>query len=336
MSSLFNIPVIESPLFEQQTKEFSVELKRIALDLHLNGYSVIDFPDNDFDEKANRIKTQLDNQLFGTKNPPRRIHDAWKISKEVQDIASNHVVLDTLFQLYGRKAIPFQTLSFKFGSEQHYHSDAVHFSSSPERFMCGVWVALEDITENNGPLIYFPKSHTWPILSNEMIGFNVLQTAQKPTQEIYHDTWKTMVNSVDCKPEVFLAKKGQALIWAANLLHGGLPIIDKNSTRWSQVTHYFFDNCCYYIPMLSNVFLGNIYYKNVIDIRTNTSVQNVSCGQIVPDDVLHFKGGITLPKDFNAKLYLELNEDVKAAGVDPKDHWLNFGRFENRKYTTKL
>jgi len=332
MKTFFNIPIIESPLFEHKTKDFSDELKRIAFDLHLKGYSVIDFPDNKFNEKAELIKAQLD-PFFAEHNTSRRVHDAWKVSHEVQDISSNHVILNMLYQLYGRKAIPFQTISYKYGSEQHYHSDTVHFNSSPERFMCGVWVALEDVTESNGPLFYFPKSHTWPIVSNEMIGFNVLNENQNPTQEIYYDAWKEMVNRANSEPERFLAKKGQALIWAANLLHGGLPIIDKNQTRWSQVTHYFFENCCYYIPMLSNVFLGNIYYKNVIDITTQISVQQISCNQIIPEDVLIFKGGRTLPENFDAEVYLALNKDVLAAGLDPKEHWLDFGRYENRKFT---
>jgi len=332
MKTFFNIPIVESPLFEHITKDFSDELKRIAVDLHIKGYSVIDFPDDEFNEKAELIKAQLD-PFFAEHNIYRRVHDAWKVSHEVHDIASNHVILNMLYHLYGRKAIPFQTINYKHGSEQHYHSDAIHFNSSPERFMCGVWVALEDITESNGPLFYFPKSHTWPIVSNEMIGFNILNANQKPTQEIYYDAWNAMVNQANCEPERFLAKKGQALIWAANLLHGGSPVVDKSQTRWSQVTHYFFENCCYYIPMLSNLFLGNIYYKNVIDITTQISVQQVSCNQIIPEDVLIFKGGRTLPENFDSEVYLALNKDVLSAGVDPKEHWLDFGRYENRKFS---
>ena len=39
-----------------------------------------------------------------------------------------------------------------------------------------------------------------------------------------------------------------------------------------------------------------------------------------------------LPKDFEPSQYLLLNPDVAAAKVDPSDHYLNFGRNENRLY----
>jgi hypothetical protein len=37
----------------------------------------------------------------------------------------------------------------------------------------------------------------------------------------------------------FYAKKGDLFIWHANLLHGGTPILDKNSTRKSMVMPNF-------------------------------------------------------------------------------------------------
>ncbi len=45
--------------------------------------------------------------------------------------------------------------------------------------------------------------------------------------------------------------KGHALIWHANLLHGGSQQKDPRRTRHSQVTHYFFEDCKYYTPMHS-------------------------------------------------------------------------------------
>jgi hypothetical protein len=40
-----------------------------------------------------------------------------------------------------------------------------------------------------------------------------------------------------------------------------------------------------------------------------------------------------LPQDFNPELYLELNQDVKASGMDPVIHWTVFGHREGRKYS---
>jgi hypothetical protein len=34
-------------------------------------------------------------------------------------------------------------------------------------------------------------------------------------------------------------RRGLAVVWAANLLHGGSPIHDPTRTRGSQVTHYY-------------------------------------------------------------------------------------------------
>ena len=55
----------------------------------------------------------------------------------------------------------------------------------------------------------------------------------------------------DLPIEYGLIKKGQALIWSANLLHGGSPAKDPNRTRKSQVTHFFFEGTRYYTPLMS-------------------------------------------------------------------------------------
>ena len=56
------------------------------------------------------------------------------------------------------------------------------------------------------------------------------------------------MESQGLKRETALLKRGQALIWAANLVHGDAPRINPALTRLSQVTHYFFDVCAYYTP----------------------------------------------------------------------------------------
>ena len=46
---------------------------------------------------------------------------------------------------------------------------------------------------------------------------------------------------------MFLAKKGDLLVWHANLLHGGEKVVDQNSTRKSMVLHYYAnDTVCFH------------------------------------------------------------------------------------------
>jgi hypothetical protein len=65
-----------------------------------------------------------------------------------------------------------------------------------------------------------------------------------------------------------LLKKGQALVWAANLLHGGEPILRPGATRRSLVTHYYFGGCAYFTPMTSDVEGGRLTLRAPLDIST--------------------------------------------------------------------
>ena len=145
--------------------------------------------------------------------------------------------------------------------------------------MCGVWVALEDIGEGAGPLEYYPGTHRWPILYNEQIGLRVGRSGRSVSQEAYHNVWERMVRTANIKPEFFHARKGDALIWAANLLHGGSRQSDPNLTRWSQVTHYFFDDCCYFTPMFSDVPIGNLQLRSLRDISSRKIMPNIYVGE---------------------------------------------------------
>lgn len=34
-----------------------------------------------------------------------------------------------------------------------------HFDTMPRTLMTAAWTALEDMNENNGPLVFYPRSH---------------------------------------------------------------------------------------------------------------------------------------------------------------------------------
>ena len=161
--------------------------------------------------------------------------------------------MDCLAILYGRDPFPFQTLNFPYGSAQHVHTDDVHFSSMPKGFMRGVWVALEDVHQDSGPLVYFPKSHRSKYISakTQNINSKLIENAKYP-QKYFEDYWKKLIKKKNFKKEIFLDKKDQVFIWHANLIHGGSNILNRNLTRWSQVTHYYFKNCAYTTPLFDS------------------------------------------------------------------------------------
>ncbi|MFK4874891.1 phytanoyl-CoA dioxygenase family protein [Novosphingobium sp. ZW T3_23] len=264
--------------------------KRIATELNERGYSVLDFPDAEIDAKIERIKANLGPRYKGIAfdDPKsdktlgeRRLQDAWKFDDDVRAIAANQVIIDLLSKLYGRSAFPFQTLNFPVGTQQDAHTDMVHFSSLPERFMCGVWLAMEDIGADAGPLFYLPGSHRWLALTNSIIGRRGHRSTLDSAQAPYAQGWTALREVYGAIEEPFLARKGQALIWTANLLHGGSRQIDNTLTRWSQVTHYYFDDCIYYTPAFSDEALGRLDLRHLTSIADGLPRPNTYLGEPV-------------------------------------------------------
>jgi Phytanoyl-CoA dioxygenase (PhyH) len=356
------IPLVESPLFYASLDAMNLAPfeRDIAISLHENGYAVLDFPDPDIDARIARIKSNLGPHYNIDLNDPNsikaqgdnRIQDAWQFDTDVKAIATNAGIIDLLTRLYGRPAFPFQTLNFPVGTQQHFHSDSVHFSSQPERFMCGVWLAMEDVSADAGPLEYRPGTHKWPILSNVMMGRSNVSSALKSAQEPHEAVWHAMVQASGIEAETFLARKGQALIWAANLIHGGSVQNDRTLTRWSQVTHYYFADCIYYTPAYSIEPLGDLHTRHMVDISNGKIMPNQLMGKVLsnpepPHKPWHkrLKMRLTgqddtstpidltnLPDDFDSATYLRLNPDVANHGNNPTRHYLKHGRREGRRY----
>lgn len=261
------VPLVESPFFEQDVASLPPEIQPVARQLHDRGYAILDFPDADFDRRAEAIKARLARR-FDWRDPAAcqvsaRVQDAWRFDADVQAIACNPSLLALLSALYGRQAFPFQTLNFPVGTQQPVHSDHIHFSSIPERFMCGVWVALEDVHADAGPLFYYPGSHVWPGYGNEHVGAAPGAEAVLKFIRLH----EAMPAIFGVARETFIARKGQALIWSSNLLHGGGAQNDRTRSRWSQVTHYFFEGCRYTTPLQNDVLKGSVRDRRAPDAR---------------------------------------------------------------------
>lgn len=198
----------------------------------------------------------------------RRVQDGWLRSRAVRRLALHPHVTRLLALAWGRTPFAFQTLNFQRGTEQETHADAIHFHSAPERFMCGVWTALEDISPEAGPLTYRPGSHRLPVLTMAGAGVN----HPRPTLEDYRTTYvpalAARLDAAGLPSATAVLKKGEALVWAANLAHGGAPIVDPALTRRSLVTHFFFEDCLYYTPMRSDEASGRLALRLPADVAT--------------------------------------------------------------------
>jgi len=205
---------------------------------------------NLLDTIVKKVAPHYDQEHLQKHAPGMRVQDAWKAVDEVRQLAVDYRILDALRQLIGRNPLPFQTLNFPIGTTQQAHSDTIHFNSIPKGYLAGVWVALEDIDEENGPLIYYPGSHLLRESSMQSLG---LGSARKNYPK-YEERIQDVIESKNLVPEYGLVKKGETVIWHANLLHGGAPHQNQNRSRHTQVIHYYFEGCKYYAPM--NSFFG--------------------------------------------------------------------------------
>ena len=269
-----SIPWTSSPFFYEllnADKNLTEEEKKIAVKFYEDGYCILDLDiSDDFiesirkDIKKNDFKTQEKGYHYSD-NP--RIFEGWKFSNSIRELANNKKIVSTIEMLYNKTAIPFQTINFLKGSNQPMHSDTIHFHSEPENWVAAAWVALEDMDENNGTLFYCPKSHKLPFYTFKTINLEYAKYGEQfEKYHEYEEFIEAIIKANKLEKKFFIAKKGQVLIWAANLLHGGSPVLDKSRTRFSQATHYYFDGCeKYYSPMFSDAFKNVIAEKNIKD-----------------------------------------------------------------------
>lgn len=280
------MPAADSPFFSPE--QFTDPTRRQqAQHLHDHGYLVLPGLVSAGDTDAAQRETDglFDPTRTDGPRSRNRCQDAWVESPATRRIAANAAVTEVIAELYGRRPFPFQTLTFRTGSEQRAHADTLHFNSFPARYLCAAWVALEDIDSSSGPLFYVPGSHRLPELRSIEVGSHPL--------EVDYDGYEDAVAEVIRRRELpiveFEARRGDVFIWSANLLHGGMPVTDPSSTRWSQVTHYYFDGCVYYAPRYSDPLSGARHLRDVVDIRTGEPVPHRSDGhpvEIEPVDEL--------------------------------------------------
>ncbi|MEY8759997.1 phytanoyl-CoA dioxygenase family protein [Chryseobacterium tongliaoense] len=230
-------------------KNLSEENRESVINYNDNGYLILkNYLDDDTVDSINsEIHTLMtDGTLKFRYNG--KLMFAIHHSEIIKSIGDDKNLLEFLSILLDGQAKLFQSINFINGSQQKTHSDSIHMTTYPLGGLLGVWIALEDVDENNGALHYIPGSHKLPyFLNSDYDNEGDALRIGKKSYKAYEEFLENKVKELGLKKEIFKARKGDLLIWHANILHGGEPHLDKNRTRKSLVYHFFDENSiCYH------------------------------------------------------------------------------------------
>ncbi len=214
------------------------------------GYAII--PDFFNIDETNIINKEIERMISESEVDWQRNSNkmmfAFKKSQKIKNILYNSDLDKILSLLLGKPVQLFQSINFLTGSQQKTHSDSIHMTTFPLGYLIAVWIALEDIEEGSGVLHYYEGSHKLPyVLKGDFEDGGSRFLLGKNAYLNYENKIEDIIAEKQLKKKTFLAKKGDILIWHANLLHGGNPITQKESTRKSMVLHYYAEGvACYH------------------------------------------------------------------------------------------
>jgi ectoine hydroxylase-related dioxygenase (phytanoyl-CoA dioxygenase family) len=112
----------------------------------------------------------------------------------------------------------------------------------PLGYLTAAWIAMEDIHPDSGPLVYYPGSHKLPYVFSKDVQISEAEFKRNGYTEYqakYEPHIRNELERNALEPHHFHARKGDVLIWHANLIHGGSPRRDVRLSRKAVVCHYF-------------------------------------------------------------------------------------------------
>jgi len=207
-----------------------------------NGYLILKncFSTEEVDAINDELDLLLEQKKVHFRYNNRKIMFSMYASKLMHRVATDKRITDVMQFILQMPVVAFQSINFFRGSEQKAHSDSIHMTTFPPGYLIAAWIALEDVDSNNGPLFYLPGSHKLPYLLNDTYkhgGGKLILGSE--AYEKYEVHLAEEIQRTTFSEKEFHAKKGDVLIWHANLLHGGKAILDEKSTRKSMVVHFY-------------------------------------------------------------------------------------------------
>jgi ectoine hydroxylase-related dioxygenase (phytanoyl-CoA dioxygenase family) len=171
---------------------------------------------------------------------PFRSDELYLRSEEIRDLALDPGLGSILEEMLGEPAVLSRSTYFPQGSTRTIHIDSQYLAPRTPQSLVAAWIAFEDVHPDAGPLVYYPGSHKIPLYC-----FNDGTHNAAPDEEAdWFDYVDVQIRLRRLKERRFIARKGDVLVWHANLVHGGSPIKDPSRTRSSMVFHFFGEADC--------------------------------------------------------------------------------------------
>lgn len=169
--------------------------------------------------------------------------DIHHFSPACRNVMFADAISDFFALIFESRAFATQSLGFLRGSGQEGHQDSAYVPFTIPRRFAATWVALEDVTVGAGELFYYPGSHRFPdflyggrfksIAEATRSGY----TVERAEVEQHVTSLRNRAQSLGIDKKILAAKRGDVLVWHADLVHGGNPV-SADITRKSLVTHY--------------------------------------------------------------------------------------------------
>ena len=186
-----------------------------------------------WDERGKRFEAATPDRM---QQQGSKLLDFYGASRHCLEMTFCPEILRFLHLIFQRPPLAFQSLTFVRGTGQPVHRDTAFVPVSSPLEMVACWIALEDVAPGSGELEYYPGSHRMPEELFEGGSKGVPEGISLGLD--YSEALHRSARGAGLRLERFLPSKGDALFWAADLIHGGSAGVRAGSTRRSHVTHY--------------------------------------------------------------------------------------------------
>ena len=166
-----------------------------------------------------------------------KLLDLYAYSALAREAIASPKLVAFLTALFEGRPKAFQGLMFQSGSQQAIHKDTayVKIDTNPMH-LAASWLALEDIQPGSGELEYYVGSHRAP----DFLFGGVSKWMENHTadHQRFLDSLHADARVFGHVRRSFLGRRGDVLIWHADLAHGGSAVTTPGQSRKSLVTHF--------------------------------------------------------------------------------------------------